>query len=291
MGTVVTAHVVGRSRSGSDREASTMRALDWFDRVERTCSRFEPESELNRLTRHPGEAIRVSDILFEVVRFAVAVAEESGGAFDPTVGHALAAAGFNQEHRSGRITAPAPVDDSGDYRDIHLDAHEKTIMLGRRMTLDLGGVAKGFAVDLASRELHRSGYENFVIDAGGDLYVAGRNASDEPWSIGIRHPRVEHDIIETLRLSDVGVCTSGDYERTVSDSAAILRHHIVDPQTKRSATDAASVTVVAPGTMIADALSTAVFVLGPVDGIALLRRQKVEGIIYTPSLERYSTNQ
>jgi len=77
----------------------------------------------------------------------------------------------------------------------------------------------------------------------------------------------------------------------VSDSAAILRHHIVDPQTKRSATDAASVTVVAPGTMIADALSTAVFVLGPVDGIALLRRQKVEGIIYTPSLERYSTNQ
>jgi len=290
MGTVVTAHVVGQSRDGADRESSAMRALDWFERVERTCSRFDPESELNRLTQRPGEAIRVSDILFETIRFAVAVAEESGGAFDPTVGHALAVAGFNREHRSGHVTAPARVDDSADYRDIHFDEHEKTIMLDRTMSLDLGGVAKGFAVDLAARELRTSGYQNFVIDAGGDLHVAGRNANDEPWSIGIRHPRVEQQIIETLRLSDAGVCTSGDYERTVSNAPTSLSHHIVDPRTKRSASDAASVTVVAPGTMIADALSTAAFVLGPVDGIALLRRQKVEGIIYTPSLERYSTS-
>src|SRR5689334_4474335 len=110
MGTVVTAHVVGRSHSAADRESSAMRALDWFERVERTCSRFDPESELNSLTQHPGEAIRVSDVLFETVRFAVAVAEESGGAFDPTVGRALAAAGFNREHRTGQMVDASAAD-------------------------------------------------------------------------------------------------------------------------------------------------------------------------------------
>jgi thiamine biosynthesis lipoprotein len=290
MGTVVTAHVVGQSRSGADRESSAMRALDWFERVERTCSRFDRESELARLTQRPGEAIRVSDILFETVRFAVAVAEESHGAFDPTLGNALAAAGFNREHRTGQAI-DASGEAFGDYRDIRLDADEKTIMLDRPVSLDLGGVAKGLAVDLAAEELRANGFENFVIDAGGDLYVAGRNASGAPWSIGLRHPRAETEIIETIRVSDVGICTSGDYERIGLDPSSDLAHHIVDPHTRRSPNDVASVTVVAPGTMIADALSTAVFVLGPVDGIALLRRQKVDGIVYTPSLERYSTAQ
>jgi thiamine biosynthesis lipoprotein len=290
MGTVVTAHVVGGSGGADDREATTMRALDWFDRVERTCSRFDPETELARLGRQPGESVPVSDILFETVRFALAVAEESGGAFDPTVGHALASAGFNREYRTGHTIASSS-GGGGDYRDIHLDEHEKTIMLERPLSLDLGGVAKGFAVDLAARELRASGYENFVIDAGGDLYVAGHNANDEPWSIGIRHPRVENEIIEMLRLSDVGICTSGDYERLASEASSGVAHHLVDPRTRHSPRELASVTAIAPGAMIADALSTAAFVLGPIDGIALLRRHNVAGVDYTTSLQRFSTDQ
>jgi thiamine biosynthesis lipoprotein len=291
MGTVVTAHVVGRSHSGADRESSAMRALDWFERVERTCSRFDPESELNSLTQHPGEAIRVSDVLFETVRFAVAVAEESGGAFDPTVGRALAAAGFNREHRTGQMVGASAADDAADYRNIHVDEHEKTIMLEKPLALDLGGVAKGFAVDLAAQELRAAGFDNFVIDAGGDLYLAGRSANDEPWLVGIRHPRDPNGVIETLSLSDIGVCTSGDYERVVPNQMGEITHHIVDPHEGRSTSDVASVTVLAPSTMTADALSTAAFVLGPVDGIALLQRQGVEGFLYTTSLERFSTHQ
>jgi thiamine biosynthesis lipoprotein len=291
MGTVVTAHIVGRSRSGVDRETSAMRALDWFEQIERVCSRFDPGSELTRLTHEVGIPVRVSDVLFQAVRFAVAVAEESGGAFDPTVGRTLAEAGFNHDHRTGRAMSAALVDDSADYRDIHVDAHEKTIVLDKAMTLDLGGVAKGFAVDLAARELHAGGFENFVIDAGGDLYVAGHNANDEPWSIGIRHPRERDSIIETLSLSDIGLCTSGDYERIAPNGGDDVTHHIVDPHTGRSTSDVASVTVLAGSTMTADALSTAAFVLGPVDGIALLRRQGVEGFLYTTALERFSTNQ
>jgi FAD:protein FMN transferase len=290
MGTVVTAHVVGRSRRGIDPDASAMRALDWFDRVERTCSRFDPASELAVLTEHIGEAVHVSDLLFEVVRFAVAVARESGGAFDPTVGQTLAAAGFDREHRSGRRINTPVADDLGDYRDIQVDEHEKTIMLVKPMTIDLGGVAKGFAVDLAARALRAEGFENFVIDAGGDLYLAGHNANDEPWSVGIRHPRDGNKYIDTLHLSDVAVCTSGDYERLAPTQNSDVTHHIVDPRTHRSPSDVASVTVIAPGAMAADALSTAAFVLGPVDGIALLRRQQVSGFLYTTSLERYSTD-
>jgi thiamine biosynthesis lipoprotein len=290
MGTVVTAHVVGQSRQGLDRESCTVRALEWFERVERTCSRFNPDSELTRLTSHVGEPLHVSDILFETLRFAIAAAEESGGAFDPTVGHTLAAAGFDREHRTGRRIASPVADEFGDYRDVELDEHEKTVMLAKQVMLDLGGVAKGFAVDLAARELRTDGFENFVIDAGGDLYLAGHNANDEPWSVGIRHPRDATEIIETLRLSDVGVCTSGDYERIAPNQNADVAHHIVDPRTRRSASDVSSVTVIAPGTMTADALSTAAFVLGPTDGIALLRRQKVRGFLYTTSLERYSTD-
>lgn len=291
MGTVVTAHVVGRSDSGADRESSTLRALEWFERVERTCSRFDPDSELTRLTRHAGEAVHVSDILFEIVRFALAVAEESDGAFDPTVGHTLAAAGFDRDYRTGRAMAAPTLDEASDFRAIHIDEHAKTVMLDRPISLDLGGVAKGFAVDLAARELRENGFHNFVIDAGGDLYVAGHNANDEPWSVGIRHPRAENEIIETLRLSDVAICTSGDYERVASRSTAGVTHHLVDPRTRHSAIELASVTVIAPGAMIADALSTAVFVLGPVDGIRLLQRQSVDGFVYTTSLERHSTDQ
>jgi len=290
MGTVVTAHIVGQSRRGVDRETSAMRALDWFERVERSCSRFDPSSELNLLAAHVGTPCRASEILFEAVRFAVAVAEESNGAFDPTIGHVLASAGFDREHRSGLRIPPATIDAPVTYRDIIVDDNEKTLMIAKPMTLDLGGVAKGFAVDLAARSLLDDGFRDFAVEAGGDLYLAGRNANDEPWSVGVRHPRDPNEIIETLHVSDTAVCTSGDYER-IAPNPGEVSHHIVDPRTSRSTTNLASVTVIAPSTMTADALSTAAFVLGPLDGLALLRRNKVRGFIYTPSLGRVSTDQ
>ena len=145
------------------------------------------------------------------------------------------------------------------------------------MTLDLGGVAKGLAIDMAARELMP--LENFVIDAGGDLYLAGHNAG-RPWSIGIRHPQADNALLETLCVRDTAVCTSGQYERP---------GHILDPRDRETAQHAASVTVIAPTAMLADALATAAFVLGPPEGIALFERSGVAGVIYTPSLERYAT--
>jgi thiamine biosynthesis lipoprotein len=274
MGTLVTIDVVG---AGNAADAID-RAFSWFHHVEATCSRFDASSELMRLCARSGEAVRVSPLLLEAVGFAVAVAGETGGAFDPTVGAAMMARGFDREHRSG-VRAPAPCADPGaSYRDIRVDADESTITLARPLVLDLGALAKGLAVDMAGRELEPLG--DFAIDAGGDLLLRGRNHRGEPWTVGIRHPRLDGELVETIRVSGVAVCTSGDYERA---------DHLADPRSGATARQAASVTVMAPNAMLADALATAAFVLGPHDGIALLERQGVEGVLYTGDLARFAT--
>jgi thiamine biosynthesis lipoprotein len=145
-------------------------------------------------------------------------------------------------------------------------------------------VAKGLAVDTAAREL--APYRNFAIDAGGDLYLGGLNPQGDPWSVGIRHPRRDRELIGRLRVSNQAVCTSGDYERPAAGGDG---HHILDPRTGGAAHAAASATVVASGAMLADALATAAFVLGPEDGIEFLQRMGVEGLMVTPELARYET--
>jgi thiamine biosynthesis lipoprotein len=221
-------------------------------------------------------------MLFEAVRFAVAVAAESGGAFDPTIGLAMERRGFDREHRTGEVVHTRIAAGEASYLDVEVDDDERTITLRRPLLLDLGAVAKGLAIDMAARELQP--FENFAIDAGGDLYFGGRNAVGQPWSVGIRHPR-EDSLLETLHLSDVAVCTSGDYERQTDAG-----HHILDPRGGGSANAVASATVLAPSAMVADTLATASFVLGPIDGIALLERHGVEGLLVTPSLDRFSTS-
>ena len=150
--------------------------------------------------------------------------------------------------------------------------------------IDLNAVVKGMAMDLAAREL--APFRDFVIDAGGDVLASGTNPRGEPWTIGIRHPREPGRVLQALEAHDVAVCTSGDYERLRLDGDG---HHLMDPRSGRSATSLASATVIASSAMVADALSTAAFVLGPVEGIALLERHGVEGLLVTPALERFAT--
>ncbi len=276
------------SEGGTDQcEERAARAFQWFRRVEECCSRFDPRSELMQLTARSGVPVSVSPLLFDAARFALAVAEESGGAFDPTVGYALERHGFNRNYLTGeRISTPLEHTDSCSYRDVRLDADHRTITLLKPLILDLGAVAKGLAVDLAARDL--SAFPGFAIDAGGDLFLGGRNARGEPWRVGIRHPRQHTDLLATLGVSGVAVCTSGDYDRV--SASGDDRCHIIDPRTGAAVSGVASVTVVGPTAMLADALGTAAFVLGPLEGIDWLERHGVEGMIVTTALERYETS-
>lgn len=273
MGTLVTID------AGPDAAAAVDRAFGWFYQIEACCTRFDDQSELMRLATRAGEAVPASAILFESVQFALKVAEETGGAFDPTVGHRMQARGFNREHRTGAVVRTSiEAADEVSYRDVRVDPERRTVTLLRPLILDLGAVAKGLAIDMAARELEP--FTNFSIDAGGDLYLGGSNAMGEVWQVGIRHPRRENELIDTLRVSNQAVCTSGDYERG---------RHILDPRTGEAAEAVASATVVAPGAMLADALATAAFVLGPVEGMALLERMGVEGLMVTADLQRFET--
>ncbi len=292
MGTLVSIEVV-RSGEHIDDAAAIDRAFGWFHEIEARCSRFDPRSELMQLCSCFGTPVHVSTILYEAVQFALMLAEESGGAFDPTVGHRMETRGFNREHRTGAIVrSPFVPDDDVTFRDVILDRQGQTITLCKPLTLDLGAVAKGLAIDAAAREL--TPLRDFAIDAGGDLYLGGFNQRQTPWEVGIRHPRFDGKrcngkMIASVRVSNQAVCTSGDYERRFADG----RHHIMDPRTASGTcadpSAVASATVIAPGAMLADGLATAAFVLGPAHGIELLSRLGVEGLLVTSDLEQYET--
>ena len=269
-------------------------AFKWFHQVEACCSRFDPASELRQLTDRSGAPVPVSAMLFQAIQFALMIAEQSGGAFDPTIGRAMEQRGFNREHRTGQVTATSITAGDVSFRDVHLDPDNQTITLTQPLVLDLGAVAKGLAIDLAAHELED--VRNFAIDAGGDLYLAGCRPDGNAWSVGIRHPRsnrssegepLRRDIVEVLHVSDVAVCTSGDYERRKSDGGD--EHHIIDPRTGRSTTKLASVTVVASKAMLADAVATAAFVLGPDEGLKLCENLGVDALMLSPTCERYAT--
>ena len=283
MDTFVTIGVV--REAGADTGAIG-RAFDWFRRVEAACSRFDRASEVLRLLDRVGEPTPVNAILYEAIAFAIAVARLSGGAFDPTLGDRLAARGFARNYRTGEtIAAPPLVGEPTTFRDVRLDPHRRMITLRRPLILDLGAVAKGLAIDLAGRELAPSGHA--LIDAGGDIAVRGQNRAGAPWQIGVRHPRHDGALLITLRLTDAAVCTSGDYERPAP--APAVGHHLLDPRSGRSPGAVASVTVIAPTAMAADALGTAAFILGPRRGLRFLARQGVAGLLVTPDLVTHAT--
>jgi FAD:protein FMN transferase len=286
MGTIVTIHVLGDADGVSDSaDTDVTRAFDWFREIEACCNRFDPASEIRRLTDQVGVAVPVSAALFEALRFALTVAEESGGAFDPTIGHRMEARGFNRDYRTGELVETGvAADATATYRDVLLDADRHTVTLQRPLVLDLGAVAKGLAIDMAARELKP--FANYAVDAGGDLYLGGKNSDGDAWSVGVRHPRQDNQILETVRVSDAAVCTSGDYERRGPGAGG---HHILDPRRGETAVGAASVTVIASTAIVADALATCAFVLGPDEGLRLLEQQGVDGLIVSPALDRYAT--
>jgi thiamine biosynthesis lipoprotein len=281
MDTVVTVEIAERANE-RPAERAIDRAFAWFHDVERCCSRFDPSSEISALGRRVGEDVSVSTMLFEAMRFALALADETDGAFDPTIGRRMEALGFDREYRTGaRVATPGASAAGASFRDVHLDEKRRTIRIDRPVVLDLGAVAKGLAIDLAAREL--ATMEDFAIDAGGDLYLAGCNAAGSPWAVGIRDPRAADRLTRVVRVSDRAVCTSGDYERIQTT------HHIVDPRTGEPASRVASVTAIGRSAMLADGLATAAFVLGPRDGLALLERHGLTGLIISATLDSHET--
>lgn len=273
MGTNLEVTFSGLDEAGAERAFGAV--VREFERLDRELSEWRPRSPVSEVNAAAGvRAVKVPDELFKIVSAALTVSRVTDGAFDITWAALRGLWNFNP---GGAHPVPGDLEISRrlglvNWRDVVLDRKAGTVFLARKgMAMGLGGIAKGYAVDSASRILYEMGLRNFIVKAGGDMRVQGEAGPGRPWRIGVRDPRRKEAIMAALPLRDISISTSGDYEHYfVKDG--VLYHHIIDPRTGRPARGSRSVTIIGPDTMTTDALSTAVFVLGPKKGMGLVER-------------------
>ena len=215
-------------------------------------------------------SVPVDPELFAVIRDGIQAGIDTEGAFDIT----WRSAGRLWDFKAipPRLPDPVAVAEAVkkvDFRNIHLDHEARTVrLLAEHVHIGLGGIAKGAIVDYAAEVLRQRGCKRFVVNAGGDIFARGRNDGGRLWWVAIRHPRLNQENLAVLTVANLAVVTSGDYERYFTING-VMYCHILDPRTGWPARGCQSVTVMAATTSRADALATAIFVLGPERGLAL----------------------
>ena len=280
MDTVVDIQVVSRDEAKEEAEVKMDLAFEAFRNVEQACSRFSRDSELMTVCREVEKPVQISPFLFEPLKLALEMAKLTDGVFDPTIGKVMEERGYNR-HYLTRERMESPSDDSASYRNIILDEQAHTLYLNKPLVIDLGAVAKGFAIDLAANELRD--FAGFVVNAGGDLFAGGVDENGDPWKIGIQHPEKKDQIISKIEISNQAVCTSGSYERRNANIPGM--HHIINPKTKHSPNDWVSCSIIAPFAMLADVFATAAFLLGREKGKELIESVDLKGLFITADLE------
>jgi thiamine biosynthesis lipoprotein len=253
-------------------EAAITAVMDEMHRIDRTMSPHKPDSELSRI--NAGAFAAPVPVSVEMARLIVRAAEFSalsGGAFDITyaaVGHLY---DYRERVRPSEAELTAARAAVG-WRHLVLDSQARTVRFTKPgMRIDLGGFAKGHAVDNATAILRRRGIAHAMVSAGGDSRVIG-DRRGRPWTIGIRDPRRRGEVVAMLPLEDVSISTSGDYERYF-DADGTRFHHLIDPATGKSPREIQSVTILAGDGLTSEALSKIVFVLGVERGMALVESQ------------------
>jgi len=237
-------------------------------------------SPLTRLNAAAGRGPRVvPSELLEIIARGVAIGRLTGGAFD--ISYAGVGRLWEFKTRPPRVPTRSEIETGlsnvGSDR-IVIDPDAGTVDLPSGMRVGLGGIAKGFGVDRAMQVLLDHGIEHGVVNAGGDLKALGRDG-DAPWEIAVKHPRDRAQVIAVLRVSNSAMVTSGDYERFFEHQGRRY-HHILDPRTGYPSQGAMSATVLAPSAEFADALATALCVMGPETGMPLIERlRRVEAIV------------
>jgi len=280
MGTSVEMLVWSPDRELSEKAVE--RAYGEIERIEKKLSVRREDSETTGINRSAGaNPVKVDEEIFRLIRESKRFSEMSGGAFDISV---LGLGDIWDFNRPGFQIPPPDRVRTGlervDYGKIRLNQTDSTVFLEEGgMKISLGGIAKGYAVDRAVGILRESGIKGGIVSAGGDLFAFGRTGNGDVWKVGVRNPRDRSKNICVLPVSNLAGATSGDYERDrVVDGKRV--HHIVGPRTGYPGTGCMSATVAANSALTADALATAVFVLGPEAGLALLEELPgVEGII------------
>ncbi|MBN2020213.1 MAG: FAD:protein FMN transferase [Sedimentisphaerales bacterium] len=263
--------------------------FDEIRRIEAVCSAFKADSELSKINREAFNGpVKVSPELFGLLRKSVEYSKLSNGAFDITVGPVVdlwRKAGEANSMPGAEALAEAK--SRVGYEKLLLDANTQTIRFAvAGMRLDLGGIAKGYSVDNAVEIMRQKGAIAGMVDAGGNIYCFGKPLDKAVWLVGVQDPNLENsEPLMVLKLQDYAVATSGDYRRFVTIAGRKVSH-IIDTMTATGANKLAGDTIIAKTAMEADAISTAVNVLGPEKGLALIESfADVECILITAGPE------
>ncbi len=289
MGTVVEINVDDLDKDSRYIRDVVDEAFNQMRRIESILTHYQKESDISRWNRADTSPLKVEKETLEIMRRAIDFYRHSDGAFDVTVLPILELWGFAQDKTSSEVKHFVPADEEIKEK-LRLVGSDKIIVDEKNgqvkfaisgMKVDLGGIAKGFIVDKAVERLKNKNIKSALINAGGDIYCLGSKKDGSDWVVGIEHPR-KKGIFATLKLKDKAVATSGDYQNyfLIGDKRY---SHIFDPQTGYPVeNNCISVTVVASDCATADALATAIFVLGPEDGLKLIEKFKgTEALIVT----------
>ena len=253
--------------------------MDEMRRIDETMSPYKPDSELSRINREAAQKpVPISQEMYDLIAHSIEFSKLSGGAFDIT----FSSVGYLYDYREHIKPTDAQIAKALpgiSYRHLQLDPKAHTIHYDRvGVRIDLGGIAKGYAVDNCIAVLKGRGITNAIVTAGGDSRLLG-DKRGRPWNVGIRDPRKRGEVVAVLPLADTAISTSGDYERFFEEDG-VRYHHIINPKTGKSAKGVRSVTVIAPDGITTEGLTKSVFVKGPKEGMRLIESLKgVDAII------------
>ncbi|MET1253656.1 FAD:protein FMN transferase [Aliikangiella maris] len=238
-------------------------------RIDQLMSPYKPASELSLINRQAAvKATVISPELFRLIEKSLYFSQLTRGAFDISFSSVGYLYDF-REHKKPTIKQIEQLKGAINFHNIQLDKQKHSIFFSdKRVKIDLGGIAKGYAVDQCMAILMRAGVKNAYINAGGDSRIIGKK-HDRLWYIGIQHPRDDKKLLANLPLEAVAVSTSGDYERYF-ETEGVRYHHIINPKTGDSVRAIRSTTILAKDSTTADALSTSIFVLGVSEGMKLI---------------------
>jgi len=240
-------------------------------RIDALMSPYKEDSQLARINREASQhAVKISPELYRLIEQSLKISELSNGAFDIT----FASVGYLYDYRERVRPSEDEIQKrlgAIDFHHIVLNPEDQSIQFDSPgVRIDLGGIAKGYAVDNGVRILRNCDVSNGLVSAGGDSRIIG-DKRGRPWMMGIQHPRKKPGVAVGLPLSDTAISTSGDYERYFDEDGQ-RHHHIISPSTGKSASGVISASVIGPEAISTDALSTTVFILGTEKGLALIEK-------------------
>ncbi|AQT70323.1 Thiamine biosynthesis lipoprotein ApbE precursor [Anaerohalosphaera lusitana] len=296
------AQVVAVAEDGAVAKEAVEAGWDALVRVDELMSGYKEDSDVSRINREAGDGpVKVDEAVVEVIEEAVRYSEMTDGAFDVTVGPEIEL--WREAEKKGEVPNDeeiATVRERVGYEKLEVDEEANTVEFAvEGMRIDLGGIAKGYGIDAAVEAMKEAGAVGGMVDVGGDIRVFGvRGEKDEvgEWNIGLQNPVVEKGVLAVLKLQDAAIATSGDYRRYV-EIGGKRYSHIFSPAEGGSATELTSVTVIAGEAVEADALATAVSVMGMEKGLqlveglagveAIVMRSGTEELVYTSGAEAY----